>query len=103
MERWPCCSRGLGLRRYKVLAEDEYGNDLYIWVLGIDASSNSSGGSSGGGGGEDDPPDFPRLLTDDGGVNQVTTATAVSSVTATTGYGVVGSSVGDIQEKRFCY
>lgn len=90
---------GAGLEKYKVLAEDEYGNDLYIWVLGISASS-SSGGSSGGGG-EDDPPDFPRLLTDDGTTNQVTTATAVSSVTAATGYGIVGNSVGDLEETGF--
>lgn len=91
---------GAGLEKYKVLAEDEYGNDLYIWVLGITASV-SGGGSSGGGDGEDDPPDFPRLLTDDGNINQITTATAVSSVTAASGYGIVGNSVGDIVEKGF--
>lgn len=91
---------GAGLEKYKVLAEDEYGNDLYIWVLGISASV-SGGGSSGGGDGEDDPPDFPRLLTDDGTTNQITTATAVSSVTAATGYGIVGNSAGDLEETGF--
>lgn len=91
---------GAGLERYKVLAEDEYGNDTYIWVLGIEASS-SSGGSSGGGNGENDPPDFPRLLTDDGTTNQITTASAVSSVTAATGYGIVGDTSGSLQEKGF--
>ena len=91
---------GAGLEKYKVLAEDEYGNDTYIWVLGIEASS-SSGGSSGGGDGEDDPPDFPRLLTDDGTTNQITSATAVSSVTAATGYGIVGNSAGDLEETGF--
>ncbi len=91
---------GAGLERYKVLAEDEYGNDTYIWVLGIEASS-SSGGSSGGGNGENDPPDFPRLLTDDGTTNQITTASAVSSVTAATGYGIVGDTSGSLEEKGF--